>query len=169
MPPSSQSGVWKALSYTVSCHWLLPPKMPSPAKPLESRWLPGGCAPQSGRSTARGRRGEVAFPPLLVVAVHAAPEQVQHLGVRALPLDDEMGRRAGELPGQRDAEVDGRPLRHRANRVPVLPAAGIKHCAAPTFLALKFTGLLQCPSHRKSAAPPRFQRPRLALRFSEGG
>ena len=116
-----------------------------------------------------GAGGEVAFPPLLVVAVHAAPEQVQHLGVRALPLDDEMGRRAGELPGQRDAEVDGRPLRHRANRVPVLPAAGIKHCAAPTFLALKFTGLLQCPSHRKSAAPPRFQRPRLALRFSEGG
>ena len=39
-PDSIFPNNWVSFWYTVSCHWLLPPKMPSPAKPLEIRWLP---------------------------------------------------------------------------------------------------------------------------------
>ncbi len=74
-------------------------------------------------------RGKVAFPPLLGISVHAAPEQIQHLDLTALPLDDEMGGRTAQLSGERDAEMDGGAVRHGPKRVPVFPAAGIKHAA----------------------------------------
>ena len=40
---------------------------------------------------AKSLGGEVAFPPLLVVAVHAAPKHIQHLVLGAFPLDDQVG------------------------------------------------------------------------------
>ena len=106
---------------------------------------------------SRSLWGEIALPPLLGIAIHAAPEHIQHLGLAALPLDDEAGCRAGQLPGQGDAEVDGSAVRHGPQRVTVFTAAGVEH-SDPSFF--KKVGL---PLGQKKA--PRWVGPGYAALF----
>ncbi len=90
-------------------------------KPLAA---PAGAGFKVVKIQSRGVRGEVAFPPLLVVAVHAAPKHIQHLGLGAFPLDDQVGPGTGQLPREGDAKMDGGAVGNGSQRDPDISCCG---------------------------------------------
>ena len=71
-------------------------------------------------------RCKVALPPLVVIAVHAAPEHIKALNAVIRVLHQKVGGRALHVARQRNFKVHTRAVCHSAQRAAVYGISGIK-------------------------------------------
>ena len=71
-------------------------------------------------------RRKVALPPLIVIAVHAAPEHIKALNAVIRVLHQKVGGRALHVARQRNFKVHTRAVCHSAQRAAVYGISGIK-------------------------------------------